>query len=218
MTRKAPDAPVYGDERKSGVTDRKVAEREAKKLLRPWSKKQRLVSYATADVDDPENAAAFSEEKPQGIRKPRKIKGGRVTDKSEPYCRMAKWLMVRRGFAGDECLFVPFANQGFRASVRFNFKRIAASRAMCVLAHGTPPFVGAMAIHSCGNGHLSCVNPKHLRWGSARDNANDARLHHGDMTPVPANIDPFTHPLPKVAAIETGVTAATIRKLRSASA
>jgi hypothetical protein len=34
------------------------------------------------------------------------------------------------------------------------------------------PFPGAMALHSCDN--PPCVNPDHLRWGTAWDNAQDA--------------------------------------------
>lgn len=36
------------------------------------------------------------------------------------------------------------------------------------------PFSGAIALHLCDN--PSCCNPAHLRWGTQRDNINDARL------------------------------------------
>ena len=36
-----------------------------------------------------------------------------------------------------------------------------------------------MAIHSCGQGHLGCVNPAHLRWGSHVENMAD-RIAHGN--------------------------------------
>lgn len=36
------------------------------------------------------------------------------------------------------------------------------------------------AAHSCGNGHLGCVNIAHLRWASASENSLD-RLAHGTM-------------------------------------
>lgn len=31
--------------------------------------------------------------------------------------------------------------------------------------------------HTCGNGHLGCVNPKHLALGTQKDNAADAMAH-----------------------------------------
>jgi hypothetical protein len=34
------------------------------------------------------------------------------------------------------------------------------------------------AAHSCGNGHLGCVNPHHLRWVTPKENAAD-RDDHG---------------------------------------
>jgi len=36
------------------------------------------------------------------------------------------------------------------------------------------------AHHSCGNGHLGCVNPKHLYWGDASQNAKDAAKHKSE--------------------------------------
>lgn len=36
------------------------------------------------------------------------------------------------------------------------------------------PFDGAFALHSCDN--PPCVNPKHLRWGTARDNMHDVMV------------------------------------------
>lgn len=106
-------------------------------------------------------------------------------------------------------MLAPWANHGFPAQVKFNFRRMAASRAMCILANGLPPDGKTFAIHSCGNGHLSCVNPKHLRWGSPKENAQDARLHHSKTDKAVAA--PDAHPLPKVAAVETGIPAKAIR-------
>jgi hypothetical protein len=51
---------------------------------------------------------------------------------------------------------------------------------MCLLAHGEPPSAEHQAAHSCGKGHLGCVNPKHLRWATPSENIND-QLAHGTM-------------------------------------
>jgi hypothetical protein len=32
-------------------------------------------------------------------------------------------------------------------------------------------------LHSCGNGHLGCINPHHLRWGSHPENMSDKTIH-----------------------------------------
>lgn len=55
--------------------------------------------------------------------------------------------------------------------ISINGKRQFVHRVMLTSAvgHGFP---GAYALHSCDN--PSCVNPSHLRWGTARDNILDA--------------------------------------------
>lgn len=59
-------------------------------------------------------------------------------------------------------------------------KACSASRAMCILAHGMPPNEGMQAAHSCGKGHLGCVNPNHLRWATASENHLD-QFDHGTV-------------------------------------
>jgi hypothetical protein len=48
----------------------------------------------------------------------------------------------------------------------------------CQLAHGERP-VGMEVRHLCGR--PSCFNPRHLRWGTKRENALD-RIAHGTMS------------------------------------
>ncbi len=176
-------------------------------------KTTRKVRYGAPAVDDAENAEAFRRlprKPPARARVPLNVKAG----KNDPYCVTAMWLRENRNVQQDHCLFAPGANQGFRRQVRFNFKGMAASRAMCILAHGLPPDPKLMAIHSCGNGHLSCVNPAHLRWGTGKDNAQDAKLHAADDTRAISAEAAEAHALPKVAAVLTGETAASIRAAR----
>lgn len=92
------------------------------------------------------------------------------------------WLDHFRDYAGDKCLLFPFRTAAHpRGKVTYNFKQMPAHRAMCLMANGLPKTEKkAMALHSCGNGHLGCVNPNHLYWGDAADNGKDRSVHAGN--------------------------------------
>lgn len=89
------------------------------------------------------------------------------------------WLDCFRDFRGNECVSFPFRTAAKpRGLVTYNFKRMDAHRAMCLMAHGLPKEDGkTMALHRCGNGNLGCCNPKHLYWGDQSDNNKDAWRH-----------------------------------------
>lgn len=93
------------------------------------------------------------------------------------------WLREHADYAGDDCLIWPFTRtRGGPGSVTGTVVglprgNISASRAMCTLAHGVPPTPNHVAAHSCGNGHLACVNPRHLRWATTLENAADTLVH-----------------------------------------
>lgn len=76
-----------------------------------------------------------------------------------------------------DCVFVPGAVEGSPAKVKFCGRTIAAARFMALLTHGTPKSEKMVVRHTCGNGHLSCVNPHHVVWGSQGDNIADANRH-----------------------------------------
>jgi len=50
-------------------------------------------------------------------------------------------------------------------------KTLIASRAAKEIFHGMPDDSDMLALHKCDN--PSCVNPKHIYWGTAKDNAED---------------------------------------------
>ena len=57
--------------------------------------------------------------------------------------------------------------------VSFNGSQIGAHRLICEWANG-PSDGKNHAAHSCGISR--CVNPKHLRWATAKENSNDNKL------------------------------------------
>lgn len=80
---------------------------------------------------------------------------------------------------GDECLIWPFARtNGKYGTIFLNGSRRLVHREVLIRTQGEPPFTKADARHLCGNGHLGCVNPKHLAWGTRRENMMD-RVEHG---------------------------------------
>lgn len=87
-----------------------------------------------------------------------------------------------RSAKAAECIFVPNSVKGHVAKVVFCGKTISAARYMALMTHGTPKHEDAVARHSCGNGHLSCINPAHIEWGSEADNIADANKHRGCET------------------------------------
>lgn len=85
-----------------------------------------------------------------------------------------RWLEEHKSHVGDECLIWPFYRGPNGRGV---FGDTSAPHAMCVEAHGNPPTPEHEAAHSCGRGHEGCVNPRHLRWATAKENEADKVLH-----------------------------------------
>lgn len=77
-------------------------------------------------------------------------------------------------YPGDECLFWPFARSanGY-GSLHWHGREEGTHRLACMFAHGPAPEGRNYAAHSCGNGHLGCVNPRHLRWATQKENMLD---------------------------------------------
>jgi len=96
----------------------------------------------------------------------------------QPRNVMVPWLFEHMDYDGDDCLKWPFKPRpDGRGQVKWEGQMILAHRQMCILAHGEPPFAKAEATHACGNGHLGCVNPKHLRWATDKQNKADMLVH-----------------------------------------
>jgi len=81
---------------------------------------------------------------------------------------------------GEECVTWPFSRtpQGYGQTF-FCAEVMGAHRVMCILKHGEPPTPDHQAAHSCGKGRDGCVNPKHLRWATPKENIADKFGPHG---------------------------------------
>ena len=89
-----------------------------------------------------------------------------------------KWIRQHQNYPHDDwCLMWPFYRLRGYGSFGYLGKQYYAHRFMCELTHGAPPTPQHQAAHSCGNGHLGCVNPRHLSWKTKSQNQLDCREH-----------------------------------------
>lgn len=110
--------------------------------------------------------------------KKKRLRRAKMTRENRAAAETIKAFVERnRGLKSAGCLFVPAAQKNVPASLKFCDKNISAARYMCLLTHGTPPTEGMVVRHLCGNGHLSCVNPAHVVWGTQGQNIADATKH-----------------------------------------
>ncbi len=90
-----------------------------------------------------------------------------------------EWMRSAALYEGDDCLIWPFHRHRATGYGRTNWngKPAIASRAICEIAHGLPPTPRHQAAHSCKGAHKGCVNPRHLRWATVKENNADKLLH-----------------------------------------
>ncbi len=81
------------------------------------------------------------------------------------------------------CLIWPLsrAQNGYPTAGKGN--AIRPHRIMCEHRHGPPPSPEHQAAHSCGNGHLGCVNPWHLNWKTPAENQIERYQQQGGQMP-----------------------------------
>lgn len=104
---------------------------------------------------------------------------GKSTTRGAPLA----FIQYAKSYSGDDYLIWPFArnSNGYGHLYLPNGTGISAARLVCQEAHGNPPSPRHETAHSCGNGHLGCVTPKHLRWATPKENCRD-RIVHGTQT------------------------------------
>lgn len=89
-----------------------------------------------------------------------------------------RWIDDHCQYEGLDCLPWPFARtaSGYAVATH-NGQVTTASRIMCEKVYGPPPSPEHQAAHSCGNGHLGCMNHRHLRWDTVAGNHADKIEH-----------------------------------------
>ena len=88
------------------------------------------------------------------------------------------WLKTAIEYAGDECLIFPFSRtpSGY-GHINDGGKYVGAHVYVALAVHGEKPTRDHEACHTCGNGHIGCVTPGHLYWGTRTENVRDAHAH-----------------------------------------
>lgn len=91
-----------------------------------------------------------------------------------------KWLDETIGQETDDCITWPYGTTKGYGHLRVEGKMEYAHRYVCIKVNGQPPTKDHEAAHSCGNGHLGCINKRHVSWKTHQQNMAD-KLAHGTV-------------------------------------
>lgn len=84
-------------------------------------------------------------------------------------------------YVGDDCLSWPYSKFRGYGQVWHHGRVRLVPRIACEIVNGPPPSPAHEAAHTCGQGHMSCCNPRHLAWKTKLENEAD-KLVHGTVT------------------------------------
>lgn len=78
----------------------------------------------------------------------------------------------------DECIFWPYSrNADGYGQMHIKGKSTLAHRVVATMKFGPPKLPSHQCAHLCGNGHLGCVNPRHLVWATVKENIGHKKRH-----------------------------------------
>lgn len=121
-------------------------------------------------------------------------KYGDATAHDEKHACRIRWIEENKDYAGDDCLKWPFTVSSHGRGTVYGSKYgcNSAPKAMCIAAHGEPPSPESVAAHRCGNGHLGCMNPRHIRWATHMENVKERAEHGRDRMGTQINTNKLT--------------------------
>lgn len=95
---------------------------------------------------------------------------------STPRGAARKWVKsTALTHTGDECLIYPYyRNASGYGMMKNGADNIGVHVYVLTATDGDKPTPEHECCHSCGNGHLGCVNRKHLYWGTRAENVRDS--------------------------------------------
>jgi hypothetical protein len=102
---------------------------------------------------------------------------GRAQRRSEKLMALEALLQSHR-HDDDACIIWPYTRtKAGYGQIWSEGGTQYAHRIVCESVHGPAPTCKHQAAHSCGNGHLGCVNPRHLSWKTHAENMADKLIH-----------------------------------------
>jgi hypothetical protein len=87
-----------------------------------------------------------------------------------------QFLEMALTYTGDGCLLWPFSRTNGYAMINIGNHPTSVSRTICERIHGPPIGARNQAAHSCGNGAIGCITPRHLRWATRAENEADKKI------------------------------------------
>lgn len=130
-------------------------------------------------IGDCNNLAAYGRKGYCGSHYRRQYRHGDPLAGGTPKRELQNFLQeVVLPFSGKDCLIWPYTLNGAGyGQIRRGDKKLLVTRIVCEQIHGKSPTDKHEVAHSCGNGHLGCCNPKHLRWATRSENQNEWHYH-----------------------------------------